>query len=204
MSRSASLRFASPVKHRARPSIRRVLMWALLMLGGWQVGSSAYLLAKAHLSQYLIAEAWQATLADGEAHKPWSWADTHPVARLDFPRQDAARYVLEGASGRNMAFAASRMHAGGMPGAQKSTVISAHRDSHFSVLRELALGDLIEAQTLAGTFTYRVTELRVVDSRSERVAIRTSDELVLITCYPFDALNAGGPMRYRVTAARVQ
>ena len=44
-------------------------------------------------------------------------------------------------------------------------------------------------------------ELSVVDSRS--AVIRTEPAaaaLVLMTCYPFDALMAGGPLRYVVTA----
>ena len=33
---------------------------------------------------------------------------------------------------------------------------------------------------------------RVLDARQQR--------LTLVTCYPFDALRAGGPLRYVVTA----
>ena len=37
----------------------------------------------------------------------------------------------------------------------------------------------------------------------ERSVLRTdpdADQLVLVTCYPFDALRAGGPLRYVVFA----
>ncbi|GGI84258.1 class GN sortase [Shewanella gelidii] len=40
--------------------------------------------AKAHFAQFLIAQAWQQTLEDQQPHKPWPWADTHPVAQLSF------------------------------------------------------------------------------------------------------------------------
>ncbi len=40
----------------------------------------------------------------GAPVKPWPWADTHPVARLIAPAQDADVLVLAGASGRTLAF----------------------------------------------------------------------------------------------------
>lgn len=48
---------------------------------------------------------------------------------------------------------------------------------------------------------FRVREMTVVDSRT--AVIRSRDGapyLVLLTCYPFDALRPGGPLRYVVTA----
>ena len=41
----------------------------------------------------------------------------------------------------------------------------------------------------------------VVDSRRVRIEINAdTPRLVLSTCYPFDALTAGGPLRYVVFA----
>ena len=48
---------------------------------------------------------------------------------------------------------------------------------------------------------FTVTELRVVDSRLERIALDgAAPRLTLVTCYPFDALIPGGPLRWVVTA----
>jgi len=47
-----------------------------------------------------------------------------------------------------------------------------------------------------------VQETSVVDSRT--AVIRTEDRsagLVLMTCYPFDAVRPGGPLRYVVTVS---
>ncbi len=180
----------------------KVVIAALLTVGSWQVGSSVYLLAKAHLAQYLIAEAWEATRQDGEPHQPWSWADTHPVAKLTFPALNETTYVLEGANGRNMAFGPARTLTSGMPGQARSTVISAHNDSHFDFLGQVKLDDLIDIETTAGTFRYRVHDLRVVDANQQQVGINTEDELILTTCYPFNSLQTGGSLRYQVTAQR--
>jgi len=40
-------------------------------------------------------------------HKPWPWADTHPVAELIM--KDKSGYVLAVASGRKLAFAPSHL-----------------------------------------------------------------------------------------------
>jgi sortase A len=46
-----------------------------------------------------------------------------------------------------------------------------------------------------------VTNAKVMDSTREPLLIDpSSDSLTLVTCYPFDALVAGGPERYVVTA----
>ena len=181
----------------------KIITALLLSVGSWQVGSSVYLLAKAQLAQYLLADAWQATLEDGKQHKPWDWADTHPVAKLQFPSLAESTYVLEGASGRNMAFGPVRTLSAGMPGDQISTIISAHNDSHFDFLGQVKLNDLVQIETTAGQFTYRVSDLRVVDSSQQQVAINQQDELILTTCYPFNALQSGGKMRYQLTALRL-
>ena len=56
--------------------------------------------AKAVLAQILLERAFGETLATGQAVKPWSWADTWPVARVAVPRIGASAIVLAGAAGR--------------------------------------------------------------------------------------------------------
>ncbi len=204
-SNSQSITFGAKVanhNNRKKPWIK-IIIALLLTVGSWQVGSSVYLLAKAQLAQYLIADAWQNTLQDGAQHKPWSWADTHPVAKLVFPTLDKTSYVLEGANGRNMAFGPVRSITSGMPGRAFSTVISAHNDSHFKFLDQIKINDVIRIQTTDGNFSYQVSDLRVVDSSKQQVNIHTEDQLILTTCYPFNALQTGGKLRYQVTAKRM-
>ncbi len=49
--------------------------------------------------------------------------------------------------------------------------------------------------------SFSVRDVQVVDSRIARIHFDTKDtQLILVTCYPFDAITAGGPLRYVVTA----
>ena len=61
----------------------------LLALGLWQLGGAALIHGKAWLAQRLLDRAWAATLAGGHEVKPWPWADTWPVARLQVDTLDA-------------------------------------------------------------------------------------------------------------------
>ena len=49
-----------------------------------------------------------------------------------------------------------------------------------------------------------MTGLDVVDARRGSLVLDTERVMLsLITCYPFDTVDAGGPMRYVVTAEAV-
>jgi sortase A len=84
-------------------------------------------------------------------------------------------------------------------------MISGHRDTHFRVLADIEAGDVVRLQNKDGPiFTYRVHSIEIVDSRIARVSPTSQvPTLILVTCYPFDALVAGGPMRLLVIAGRI-
>jgi sortase A len=174
----------------------------LFALGGWQAGGAVWIHAKAQLAQVLIARAWAEAQTGGTAVRPWPWADTAPVAKLAVPALGIEQFVLAGASGRTMAFGPGYMDGTANPGDAGMAVITAHRDTHFRFLRQLRTGHEILVTDRAGrTHRYRVVERRVVDSEKSDLAVTgDSPRLALVTCYPFDAIETGGPLRYVVFA----
>jgi len=182
-------------------ALRRVLIVALLGVGAWQLGSSAYFPLKAIVAQQLLTRAWDRTLAQ-DADAPWPWADFRPVARLRLPGQDADYVVLDTARGSAMAFGPGHVDGSAMPGQPGAAVISGHRDTHFAVLRQLNRGDAVELQDRSGTWhRYVVQEFAVIDTRRQRLAVTCEDScLMLVTCFPFDALFPGGPLRFVAVA----
>jgi sortase A len=110
--------------------------------------------------------------------------------------------VLEGSSGRNLAFGPSHDASSVLPGEPGNSVISAHRDTHFRELEHVRIGDRIRVERADGrTFVFSVTDASVVDSRTMRIALAgDAPRLTLVTCYPFDAIRPGGPLRFVVTA----
>jgi sortase A len=177
----------------------------LFVVGAVQLGHGLYILGKAQLAQVLIEQAWQSNQRAGTVRaQPWAWADTSPIARLGFVRQRQAMVVLSGDSGRILAFGPGHRPNSPMPATGGNAVISGHRDTHFSVLESVTPGDRIWVQTLTGdTVHYEVQGVRVVHKSQVGVTGDNGfDELTLVTCWPFDALDAGGPERLVVSARR--
>lgn len=177
-----------------------------LAISLWQLGQGGYIQAKAWLAQVLIKQAWARTLEGEPQTKPWPWADTWPVARISVPGRDIERFVLAGANGRSIAFGPGHVFGTPLPGEAGNSVVGAHRDTHFAFLRDVRPGEEIVVQKSAGgTRRYRVTGAEIADKSETRVLAQAPGEtrLTLITCYPFDALRAGGPLRYVVTAKAI-
>ncbi len=174
----------------------------LIGLGAWQLGGAGLIHAKAWLVQGLLQASWAATLAGAETVRPWPWADTWPVARLQAPRLGVDRIVLAGTSGRTMAFGPGHMDGTALPGAPGHSILSGHRDTHFRFLEDLAPGDALSVQGPNGAWrAYRVSGTGVIDARRARlVPGDATPRLKLVTCYPFDAIAPGGPLRYVVSA----
>ena len=182
--------------------MKKLLLLFLLLLSLAAVAKGGWIHAKAILAKYLIADAWEQRLEGVSKPKPWPWADTWPVARLQVPELGVDQFVLAGASGRTLAFGPGHVPGSAFPGGQGSAVISGHRDTHFRWLRKLQKGDVLVVQRPDGQhLSYRVEQLAVVDETDTSI-LQVSDQPVLhlLTCYPFDALIPGGPLRYVVTA----
>ncbi|MBD3237075.1 MAG: sortase [Candidatus Eisenbacteria bacterium] len=179
---------------------RWVLAGALLLCGASAalLGGQLWRLAKAQLAERMIAEAFAAHLADGRAHLPWSWADMHPIARLDVPRLDLRRFVLSGGSGTSMAFGIGHIDGTARPNRPGQCVLVGHRDSWCAFLEALRVGDRCDLRTHAGCRSYEVVETRIVRARELRLQNDPlTTELVLLTCYPFRGWLRG-PWRYLV------
>jgi sortase A len=184
--------------------VRRLAIGALIALGVALLAAGFWLPAKAELAQQLLNRAWQRTTEGDAAARPWPWADTHAVARLVLPGSAEPLTVLAGASGRNLAFAPALLDGSAPPGTAGVTVIAGHRDTHFRPLATLAIGDELTLERPDGSvFEYVVDALDVVDSRRASLRLDADESVVvLVTCWPFDAVNVGGSWRYVVTARR--
>ena len=179
---------------------RLILFIAFLGLSFFAYG--AYIPAKAVLAQYLINDAWNDSIRSGEVHKPWKWADMHPVMKLSSDKHKQDLIVLSGDKGNSLAFAPGYNINSFMPHQGGTTVISAHRDTHFRFLEEVVMSDIFELTDESNmTASYVVTEIKIIDSTKQDISIHSDqDELKLVTCFPFGGIVAGGPLRYVVTA----
>lgn len=185
-----------------KPSVRFIVILTLLLVGVLSTMEGSRIYLKAVLAQFLLEKAWRDTQNGMHDVKPWSWADTWPVARLSSVKHNQDMIVLAGATGRTLAFGPAYLLASAIPGETGNTVVVGHRDTHFAFLKNLKSGELLQLESVDGIqHDYRVTGTAVVhESATEVMALGDQKKLTLITCFPFDALVPGGPLRYVVVA----
>ena len=182
-------------------TFKKLLLIVLPLCGLWFIGQGSYIHAKAVLAQFLLESAWSETLEGQKEVKPWPWADTWPIARLSAPAYGISHIVLAGASGSSLAFGPGHLFGSAKPEEKGNIIISGHRDTHFSFLENIKKGDHIELQSNKRTSAYQVVDIQIIDkTKMETIPVDTEHKLILITCYPFDAIQSGGSLRYMITA----
>ncbi|MFT4652697.1 MAG: sortase A [Kangiellaceae bacterium] len=185
-----------------RLSKRAMLASSFLMLGLGLLVNASYIQLKAQLAQVLIASAYTKLISQQQVQKPWPWADTHVLARLEI--MGKTNYVLANASMRTLAFGPAHMSQTASFGDIGNSVIVGHRDTHFSHLQNIKVGDVIRLYHASQQIIYKVEEIKVVDEKQVGV---TDDlpisVLTLITCYPFNALTPNPKQRFVVRAVKI-
>ncbi|WP_407178046.1 class GN sortase [Bradyrhizobium sp. STM 3562] len=176
----------------------------ITLVGILLFGQGASIHAKAWLAQLLLERAFARTISTGQPTKPWSWADTWPVARIEVKRLHVSSIALAGSSGQALAFGPGHVELTPEAGERGVAVYSAHRDTHFRFLQDVVIGDQIDvARSNGKRFRYRVDGASVVRFDASGIdPLRDGYELVLSTCWPFGALTPG-PERYVVHAVLV-
>jgi sortase A len=174
-----------------------LVVFVLAFAGLVLFGPGAYIHAKAIVAQVLLERAFAESIATGKDVKPWSWADTWPVARIVIPRVKANAIVLAGSSGQALAFGPGQVERTPDAGEPGVTIYAAHRDTHFRFLKDVAIGDEIDVTRRDGkTFRYRAVSSSVMRYDELQIDPSVKDsELILSTCWPFDAMTSG-PLRY--------
>ncbi|MGY5779678.1 class GN sortase [Rhizobium sp. LEGMi135b] len=171
----------------------------LIAAGLFLAAQGGWIYAKAALAQLLLERAFAESVTSGAPVKPWSWADTWPVARIEVPRLGVAAIALKGASGQALAFGPGHLDNTPQAGEEGTAVYAAHRDTHFTFLKDVKENDRIRITRSDGrVFAFRVTHMAV--ARWDEAEIDPNAEgvhLVLATCFPFDAVTSG-PLRYLV------
>ena len=182
----------------------KLLSILFLMMGTIFIGKAFYMDAKAELAQYLIDSAWHSREAGQPAAKPWPWADTYAVAKIEVPRLNIVQYIMRDASGESLAFGPGHLAQSALPASVGHSMVAGHRDSHFEFIKNLIIGDTVIISNYHNDRqSYRVNKAVEFDTRTEQLNLTGQDMLTLITCYPFNELVPGGPLRWIVDATPV-
>jgi sortase A len=183
------------------PMAAALLLAAAALLS---IGQGVAIHAKAFVAQILLDRAFARSLAQNTAVKPWSWADTWPVAKVEMERIGLEAIVLKGGSGQALAFGPGHLEGTAIPGEEGTTVIAAHRDTHFAGLAKVRLGDEIRVTRVDGvTVWFRVTQMSMAPWDANGIDPQADGRwLVLSTCWPFGS-SEPGPLRFLVKAQMI-
>ena len=108
--------------------------------------------------------------------------------------------VREGAGEDTLDVALGHIPGTALPGQPGNVGIAGHRDTLFRGLRKIEKNDVIEFQTPAGSYSYKVESTEIV--KPEDVGVLDASEhpeMTLVTCYPFYYVGAA-PSRFIVKA----
>lgn len=122
------------------------------------------------------------------------------IGKISIPVLEQILPIIEGTGDRELKRGVGHYVGSVLPGVADNSVLAGHRDSVFSQLGKLSLGDLLIVRTTAGEFTYQVFKFRIVKADDRTVIVPTSTAiLTLSTCYPFRYFG-NAPKRYIVSA----
>lgn len=160
---------------------------------------------KSVVAQIMLEHAWTASVETGVSTPPWAWMDANTFAKITIPSLNQTAIVLDTASGQALAFGPAHMHQTPHPGRSGTAIIAAHKNTHFAFLKDMRIGDIIEIQMPMGDLLrFKTVKAEIVHKDNSGIPNIIPPEapsrLALVTCYPFNAISFGGPMRYVITA----
>lgn len=126
-----------------------------------------------------------------------------PAALLRIRRVDLEVPVYADTSERNLNRGAGLVAGTAPPGSDGNIAIAAHRDGYFRALKDVALGDIVELESLSQRRWYRVIDLSIVEP-TDISPLHDTDvpAVTLVTCYPFYFVG-NAPQRFIVRAVAV-
>lgn len=122
------------------------------------------------------------------------------IGELYIPKLDAVLPIFHGTNEDELEKGVGHFAGSVLPGENDNSVLAGHRDTVFRKLGEVSLNDELIVETSAGTFTYIVRDVRIVDSDDRTVIVSMPKAtLTLSTCYPFTFIGPA-PQRYVLVA----
>ncbi len=122
------------------------------------------------------------------------------MGELSIPKLDETLPIYHGTDEDELEKGVGHFAQSVLPGEIDNSVLSGHRDTVFKRLGEVGKGDTLVVKTSAGTFTYKVKRVRIVDKDDRTVIVpKPKATLTLTTCYPFNFIGSA-PQRYVLVA----
>lgn len=119
------------------------------------------------------------------------------VGILAIPKIKAELAIIEGTDPDDLEKGVGHFKESYFSGDKGQIVLSGHRDTVFRKLGELKIGDSLQMEMPYGSFSYDITDTKIVKSDDTSIITlqHEEEELILTTCYPFSYVG-NAPKRY--------
>ncbi|SEO58745.1 sortase A [Amphibacillus marinus] len=123
------------------------------------------------------------------------------VGLLIIDKIDARLPIVEGTDPDDLEKGVGHHAATAYPGQQDQILLSGHRDTVFTKLGDVEVGDIITISLPYGDFNYKMVDSKIVDADDRTIIGSTApdEELIISTCYPFGYVG-NAPDRYLIYA----
>lgn len=127
------------------------------------------------------------------------------IGLLEIDKIDARVPIIEGSDAESLDRGVGHYETTAFPGQGDQILLSGHRDTVFTKLGEVEVGDIITIELPYGRFDYKMVASKIVDADDRTVIGSTApnEELIVSTCYPFGFVGSA-PDRYVVYAVPVE
>lgn len=172
------------------------VFWALLNI--WE--QSDYSLEHPAKGVTVKSEPSPALPAPNKPLYPVYPAEGENIGSLTIPALGQKLPIIEGTGAEELKRGVGHFIQSVLPGVEDNCVLSGHRDTVFSELGALKIGDQLIVQTSAGTYTYEIKGIRIVHKDDKTVIVPTDHAVLTVTtCYPFQYIGSA-PDRYILIA----
>jgi LPXTG-site transpeptidase (sortase) family protein len=147
-----------------------------------------------NIAQNQIYRSFNNKLKDGEI-----------MGIVSIPKFNVKNAIVQGVELKDLSSGIGHYRNTGMPGERRQIFLAGHNNRDFSVLSKLKIGEIIEIETTSGIFRYSMSGSKYVDQTDTSVidpSQREIDELVLMTCFPFDS-PGNAPQRFLIYATPI-
>lgn len=190
-------------------SVSTLLVVGGVVVGGYAINQiremNAYSGSPA-LSKQLLPELAPSSLKNDASIKPqdvYNQVNVHRgdyIGKITIPDLKQTLPIYQGTENAQLKMGIGHYEKSVLPGVADNSVLSGHRDSVFSQLGKLKVGQFVTVETVAGTFTYKISGFRIVGANDRTVIVPTKTAvLTLTTCYPFHYIG-NAPKRFIVSA----
>lgn len=156
-------------------------------------------------AEALIAERAQAPEDKSTVMAAFDPALGETIGLLEIDKIDARVPIIEGSDAESLDRGVGHYETTAFPGQGDQILLSGHRDTVFTKLGEVEVGDIITIELPYGRFDYKMVASKIVDADDRTVIGSTApnEELIVSTCYPFGFVGSA-PDRYVVYAVPVE